>query len=597
MTGDRSQLTNFVNKFLGTVKFGNDHVEKIMGYGDYQIGNVTISRVYFVQGLGHNLFSVGQFCDSDLEVAFRQHTYFIHNLEGKLQLKADIGIFIGYAPTKKAFRIYNRRTRRIIETIHVDFDELTTMASEQSSSGPALHEMTATISSGLMPEPISSTSFVPPLRNDCDLLFEPLFDDLLTPPPSVDPLALEVITPIAEVVAQEPAESPGSPSSTTVDQDAPSPSKTQTASKTQPPVIPNDDEEDNHDIEVAHMGNDLLFVMLPAIRIFLASAAHKNMVVYQMDVKTAFLNRNMPEEVYVSQPYRIVDPHNPNHVYKLKKALYRLKQAPLAWYDMLSSFVISQDFSKGLVDPTLFICRNSNDLLLVQIYVDDIIFAASTPELCDIFSKIMCSKFKMSMMGKISFFLGLQISQSPRVIFINQSKYALESLKKYGFESCDPVDTPMVEKSKLNEDKEGKAVDPSHYRGSAYQKALTCVQKDLSIPTRNRQSGFMVSEGFFDYFNSIYRCGSCWLSRYTPYHICNNVQHPRSKHIDIIYHFIKEHAENGVIELYFVNTDYQLADIFIKALGRERIEFMINKLGKRSFTPKTLKQLTDEVDE
>ncbi|GJZ25182.1 uncharacterized mitochondrial protein-like protein [Tanacetum coccineum] len=108
---------------------------------------------------------------------------------------------------------------------------------------------------------------------------------------------------------------------------------------------------------------------------------------------------------------------------------------------------------KSSVDPTMFIRREGKELLLVQIYVDDIIFAASTPELCDLFAKIMCLKFKMSMMGKISFFLGLQISQSPRGIFINQSKYALESLKKYGYESCDPVDTPMVEKSKLDEDK------------------------------------------------------------------------------------------------------------------------------------------------
>ncbi|GJR71146.1 retrovirus-related pol polyprotein from transposon TNT 1-94 [Tanacetum coccineum] len=204
---------------------------------------------------------------------------------------------------------------------------------------------------------------------------------------------------------------------------------------------------------------------LEAIRIFLAFAAHMNMVIYQMDVKTAFLNGNLREEVYVSQPDGFVDPDKPNYVYKLKKALYGLKQAPRAWYDMLSSFLISNDFSKGSVDPTLFIRREGKELLLVQIYVDDIIFAASTPELCDLFAKIMCSKFKMSMMGKISFFLGLQISQSPRGIFINQSKYALESLKKYGYESCDPVDTPMVEKSKLDEDKEGKAVDPSHYRG------------------------------------------------------------------------------------------------------------------------------------
>nr|GEY45205.1 retrovirus-related Pol polyprotein from transposon TNT 1-94 [Tanacetum cinerariifolium] len=138
---------------------------------------------------------------------------------------------------------------------------------------------------------------------------------------------------------------------------------------------------------------------LEAIIIFLAYAAHMNMVVYQMDVKTAFLNDNIREEVYVSQSDGFVDPDNPNHVYKLKKALYGLKQAPRAWYDMLSSFLISQDLSKGLVDPTLFIRRNDNDLLLVQIYVDDIIFVASTPEL-------------------------------------------------------DPVDTPMLKKSKLDEDKE-----------------------------------------------------------------------------------------------------------------------------------------------
>nr|GFA89173.1 retrovirus-related Pol polyprotein from transposon TNT 1-94 [Tanacetum cinerariifolium] len=159
--------------------------------------------------------------------------------------------------------------------------------------------------------------------------------------------------------------------------------------------------------------------ILEAIRIFLAYAAHKNMVVYQMDVKTAFLNGILREEVYVSQPDGFVDPDNPNHVYKLKKALYGLKQAPCGW-------------------------RNGNDLLLVQIYVNDIIFATSTLELCDLFANLMCSKFMMSMMGKISFFLGLQISQNPRGIFINQSKYALESLKKYGFESCDAVDTPMV---------------------------------------------------------------------------------------------------------------------------------------------------------
>ncbi|GKE90075.1 retrovirus-related pol polyprotein from transposon TNT 1-94, partial [Tanacetum coccineum] len=144
---------------------------------------------------------------------------------GKLQPKADIGIFIGYAPTKKAFRIYNTRTRRIIKTIHVDFDELTAMASEHSSSGPVLYEMTpAIISSRLVPKPPPSTLFVPPSRTDWDILFQPLFDELLTPPPSVDHPAPEVIAPITKVVTPEPAASIGSPSSTIFDQEAPSPS-------------------------------------------------------------------------------------------------------------------------------------------------------------------------------------------------------------------------------------------------------------------------------------------------------------------------------------------------------------------------------------
>nr|GEY61934.1 retrotransposon protein, putative, unclassified [Tanacetum cinerariifolium] len=186
----------------------------------------------------------------------------------------------------------------------------------------------------------------------------------------------------------------------------------------------------------------------------------------------------------------------------------------------------------------------------------------------------------MSMMGKILFFLGLQISQSPRGIFINQSKYALESLKKYDFESCDPVDTPMVEKSKLDEDKEEKAVDPLHYRGMIGTLLYLTMRSQLS----NYGLGFNKIPMYCNNKSAIALC-------------CNIVQHSRSKHIDIRYYFIKEQVENGVIELYFVNTEYQLADLFTKALGKYRIEFLINKLGMRSFTPETLKQLTDEVDE
>ncbi|GJY84167.1 retrovirus-related pol polyprotein from transposon TNT 1-94 [Tanacetum coccineum] len=179
---------------------------------------------------------------------------------------------------------------------------------------------------------------------------------------------------------------------------------------------------------------------LEAIRIFIEYAAYMNMIVYQMDVKMAFLNGILREEVYVSQPDGFVDQDNPNHVYKLKKALYGLKHALQAWYDLLSSFLLSQKFSKGAVDPTLFTQKEGKDILLIQIYVDDIIFASTNPALCETFFEIIG-------------------------IFLNQSKYALEIIKKYGMETSDPVDTPMVEKSKLNADPQGKEVDPTRYHG------------------------------------------------------------------------------------------------------------------------------------
>ncbi|GJU02597.1 retrovirus-related pol polyprotein from transposon TNT 1-94 [Tanacetum coccineum] len=204
---------------------------------------------------------------------------------------------------------------------------------------------------------------------------------------------------------------------------------------------------------------------IEAIRIFVANAANKNMTIFQMDVKTAFLNGELKEEVYVSQPEGFVDQDNPSHVYKLKKALYGLKQAPRVWYDMLSGFLISQHFSKGAVDPTLFTRKAGNDLLLIQIYVDDIIFASTNTALCNEFANLMTTKFKMSMMGKMSFFLGLQISQSPRGIFLNQSKYASKIIKKYGLLTSDSVDTPMIEKNKLDKDLQGTPVDATLYRG------------------------------------------------------------------------------------------------------------------------------------
>ncbi|GJT35746.1 retrovirus-related pol polyprotein from transposon TNT 1-94 [Tanacetum coccineum] len=704
LTGDRSQLTNFISKFLGIVKFRNDHVAKIMGYRDYQIRNVTISRVYYVEGLGHNLFSVGQFCNSNLKVAFRQDTCYIRNLEGVDLLTGSrwdnlytlsIGDMMASSPicllskaSKTKSWLWHCRLS------HLNFGAINHLARHGLVRGlPKLKFEKDHLCSACALGKSTKKPHKPKSEDTNQEKLYLLHIDLCRPMhvASVNGKKYILFTFIKN----------------TVDQDAPSLSNSQTTPETKPLVIPNDVEEDNHDIEVAHIGNDLYFgvpipeipsdqssssgsihtivrpdhqisehnskwtkdhpleniigelarpvstrlqlhkqaifcyydvfltavepktykdalaqaywieamqeelneferlenkarlvahgyrqeegidfeesfalvVRLEAIRIFLAFAAHMNMVVYQMDVKTAFLN------------------------------------APRAWYDMLSSFLISQDFSKGSVDPTLFIHIDDKELLL--------------------------------------------ISQSPRGIFINQSKYALESLKKYGFDSCDPVDTPMVEKSKLDEDKEGKAIDPSHYRGMIgtllYLTARTVHRglwypKDSSIDltafadadhagyqdtcrstsgsmqlfgdrlvrwSSKRQKSFAISSTEAEYIALFGCCAQIlWMrSQLTDYGFgfnkipmycdnksaialcCNNVQHSRSKHIDIRFHFIKEHVENGVIELYFVNTEYQLADIFTKALGRKRIEFLINKLGMRSFTPETLKQLADEVDE
>ncbi|GKE30910.1 retrovirus-related pol polyprotein from transposon TNT 1-94 [Tanacetum coccineum] len=202
---------------------------------------------------------------------------------------------------------------------------------------------------------------------------------------------------------------------------------------------------------------------LEAVRLFIAYAVHKSFLVYQMDVKTTFLNEPLKEEVYVNKPDGFVDPHHPDKVYHLKKALYGLKQAPRAWYDELFSFLVSKGFSKGSIDPTLFITKHGEDILLVQIYVDDIIFGSTNPKLSKRFGKLMHSKFDMSMMGELKFFLGIQIHQSPRGIFINQAKYAQEILKKHGMTSCDSIGTPMATKH-LDADLSGTPVDQTKYR-------------------------------------------------------------------------------------------------------------------------------------
>ncbi|KAJ9542826.1 hypothetical protein OSB04_029332 [Centaurea solstitialis] len=414
---------------------------------------------------------------------------------------------------------------------------------------------------------------------------------------------------------------------------------------------------------------------IEAIRIFLAYAAHKNFTVYQMDVKTAFLNGELKEEVYVSQPEGFVDRTKPTHVYILDKALYGLKQAPRAWYDHLSNVLLDNGFYKGKIDP-LFIKTEGNDILLVQIYVDDIIFGSTNSNMCTWFSDLMTTRFEMSMLRELSFFLGLQVLQKPDGILINQSKYIRDLLKLFHMDTSSVAKTPMASGTLIGADPKGNPVDQKTYRaiiGSLLY--LTASGPDIMFATcfcarfqenpkeshmmavkrilrylkgtPNRGLWYPKESGFELVTFSDADHGGCQLDRKsTSGHVqllgdklvswgskkqhcvststaeaeyvaaasccsqvlwmrtqlrdygfnfnhipiycdsksaiaitCNPVQHTRTKHIDIRYHFIKDHVERGTIELYFVNTEYQLADLFTKPLDEKRFNFLISKLG------------------
>ncbi|KAJ9542477.1 hypothetical protein OSB04_028983 [Centaurea solstitialis] len=204
---------------------------------------------------------------------------------------------------------------------------------------------------------------------------------------------------------------------------------------------------------------------LEAIRIFLAYAAHKGFKVYQMDVKSAFLNGKLKEEVYVKQPPGFESEKYPNHVYLLGKALYGLKQAPRAWYECLSTFLTSNNFHRGTTYITMFYKKHNDDILLVQIYVDDIIFGSTDVSLCKDFESLMQSEFEMSMMGELTFFIGLQVKQSSEGIFIDQAKYVHDLLKKYKLEDVSPLRTLMATSLKLHKDLSGQSVECKLYRG------------------------------------------------------------------------------------------------------------------------------------
>nr|GEY28980.1 retrovirus-related Pol polyprotein from transposon TNT 1-94 [Tanacetum cinerariifolium] len=584
-----------------------------MGYGNYQIGNVMISKVYYVEGLGNNLFPVGEFYDSNLEVVFCQHTCFIRNLEGVDILTGSRGnnlytlslgdMMVSYPicllskASKTKTYLWHRRLS------HLNFGSLNYLPGHSLVRGiPKLKFEKDHMCSACAMGKSKKKPYKPKSKDTNQEKLYLLHMDLCGPMrilsvngKNVDLPAPKVIALIAKVVAPKPAASTGSPSLATVDQDAPSPKNISEASSLDviPTVMCTATLISEHEL-VPHLDKVMVITLkwiykvklnelggilknksrlvargyrqeeginfeesfplvdrLDAIQIFLSFDTHMNMIVYQMDVKTTFLN------------------------------------------SILNS----------LKEPWIPHCSSETS-----------------------------------------------------------QRYSPESLKKYGMESSDLVDTPMVEKSKLNKDPQGKAIDPTHYGrmvgtlvyltasrldltfavcvGARYQakptkKHLHIIKKifkylrgtvnmgpwypkDSSIAlttyadanhagchdTRQSTSGSMklLEDKLVSWSSK--RQKSAAISNMEAEYIafatalwCNNIQHSRSKLIDIRFHFKKEQVKNGVVELYFINTEYQLADIFTKALCRERIEFLINKLRMRSFMPKTLQQLADEAEE
>ncbi|GJR11515.1 retrovirus-related pol polyprotein from transposon TNT 1-94 [Tanacetum coccineum] len=314
--------------------------------------------------------------------------------------------------------------------------------------------------------------------------------------------------------------------------------------------------------------NHLLHLLAWKLFGFSLPTQHTNLFQSITGRKRHYLMVPLRNRLNVAQPEGFVDPDHPEKVYLLRKALYGLKQAPRAWYDELSNFLMSKGFTKGTIDPTLFKIKYGEDILLVQIYVDDIIFGSTNPKYSKRFEKLMHSRFEMSLMGEMKFFLGLQIHQSPKGIFINQAKYALEILKKHNMDNCHSIGTPLATKPKLDVDLSGEPVDQSDYRskiGSLMY--LTSSRPDLVQAV-------------------------CYCARYQA--------RTTQKHLKetLIMRCLDTRKSPFWMDTFLgiSLTEYQLADMFTKALPEDRFKYLVRRIDMRCLTPADLKVLINETD-
>nr|GEU47063.1 Gag-Pol polyprotein [Tanacetum cinerariifolium] len=407
----------------------------------------------------------------------------------KMKEKADACIFVGYSTQPRAYKVFNKRTRVIVETIHVNFDALPHMVSNHVNSDPgpkcqrmALEHDSLSLENDQVKNDEFVNTFCTPVQdkeetsshhvdssNMLTFYQHHLFEHRWTKDHSLEQV-IRNPSQLVRTIRQLESDGKMCMFALTVSQTEPKNIKEAMVDsawiESVQEELPQFDRLDVWELVDRPLCTNVINMK------WLWKNKHdeentiirnKSCLVAKMDVKTAFLYGPLKEEVYMNQPDGFVDPYHPDKVYHLKKALYGLKQASRAWYDELSNFLVSKGFSKGSIDLTLFITKHKGDILLVQIYVVDIIFGSTNPKLSKQFEKLMLSKFEMSMMRELKFFLGIQIHQSPRGIFVNQAKYAQEILIKHGMTLCDSVGTPMATKH-LDADLSGTPVDQTKYR-------------------------------------------------------------------------------------------------------------------------------------
>nr|GEV52202.1 hypothetical protein [Tanacetum cinerariifolium] len=694
MTGNLKLLINFVEKFLRTVKFRNDQIAPILRYGDLVQGAVTIKRVYYVEGLNHNLFSIGQFCDADLEVAFRKSSCFIRDLKGndlfigstgtdlysitlqdtncpnpiylmakatssqawlwhrrlshlnfdtinllskndivvglpklkfvkdplcsscelgkakrksfhtkltasskrregenldKIKEKGNECIFLGYSTQSRAYRVFDKRTRVIMESIHVNFDELPHMASDHSSSDPPLKCQSMALEHDSLSPVIQHQENVPRVDmtvttlNELDLLFSQMFDELLNG-------SSKVVTKSSAVCSADAPNLRQQHTTPLNNHTTPAPTYDEFINIF---CIPGQDqgETSSHHVDSSNMHT-----------------------FYQRYPSEHRWTKDHPLEQVIGNPSQSVRTRRQLEsdadmcMFALNEELHqfdRLDVWELVDRPLCTNVINLKWLWKNNRDEKNTVIRNKSRLV----------------------AKGYAQKEGVDFEESFTPVARLEvIHQSPHGIFINQAKYAQEILKKHGMTFCDSIGTPMATKH-LDADLSGTPVDQMKYRSKIFRYLKDTIHMGLWYPkdTSFELTAFSDSDhaGCLDSrkstsgaeYESLSACCAqvLWMrTQLTDYGFhfdkipmycdtkaaiaisCNPVQHSRSKHINVRYHFIKEKVEKGIIELFFVETKYQLADLFTKALPGERFKYLVRRLGMRCLTPAELEGMENE---